>query len=78
MKRTWLDGVLNQKFLLYTFVVVITLAVTVHLWSDKICLPDEWSDEMLREWLQKNHIFFEETDSREVLIEKVKISLKKQ
>lgn len=40
MKQTWLDRVLNQKVLLYTFVVVVTLSVTLHLWSsDKICSP---------------------------------------
>ncbi|KAG4305074.1 hypothetical protein PORY_001244 [Pneumocystis oryctolagi] len=78
MRQTWLDRVLNQKFLLYTFVGLVTLATTFYLWSPcGICSPDHWSEHMLKNWLRENHIFFEETDDRETLLKKVKAAMKR-
>ncbi|CCJ29136.1 unnamed protein product [Pneumocystis jirovecii] len=73
MKQTWLDRVLSQKFFLYTFVGLVTLAVTFHLWSSYGITPDQWTDDILKDWLRKNHISFEETDDRETLLKKVKM-----
>ncbi|KAG5517847.1 hypothetical protein PMAC_000301 [Pneumocystis sp. 'macacae'] len=75
MRQTRLDLILNQKFLLYTFVGLVTLAVTFYLWSPYEVLPDKWTDDILKDWLLKNHIFFEETDDRETLLKKIHIKV---